>query len=147
MIEPLSFLSTFMTLATMALACVVLYFWSSSARGFFKDIKTLSAQQLFILGVVINFIGQFFDNGYWLIAWTLNDVKPTSALTDYFFDNGIFYNLFFRQTPGIAAAILHIVAALKFAGCNRCKITKIVVYCFGGALALTALLPVFRAVS
>ena len=66
----------------------------------------MSEAQWLILGVSISFVGAFFDNLYWAIPWTLHYINSTHA--EYFFLLGVHFNMFFRQSTGILAALCHL---------------------------------------
>ena len=65
----------------------------------------------------IGFIGNFFDNIYWGIAWTvefLNRDEPND-----WFKYGVASNIPFRQLAGITAATCHIAAAIMLSRMQR----------------------------
>ena len=69
-------------------------------------------EQWFITGVFIGFLGTFFDNIYWTIAWTMTYLghPMASDITQY----GVFSNIPFRQLLGITAAYCHVRSALEY---------------------------------
>jgi hypothetical protein len=66
----------------------------------------MTEAQWLILGVSISFVGAFMDNLYWAIPWTLHFIG--SAHADFFFMLGVHFNIFFRQSTGILAALCHL---------------------------------------
>jgi len=66
----------------------------------------MTEAQWLILGVSISFVGAFMDNLYWAIPWTLHYINSTHA--EYFFLLGVHFNMFFRQSTGILAALCHL---------------------------------------
>ena len=64
-----------------------------------------------ILGIYLSFAGQFIDITYWQIGWSSYYINSDSHLTRVLFEYGTIPNIFFRQGIGIAAAILHLIAA------------------------------------
>lgn len=69
----------------------------------------MTASEWLIAGVFISFLGMVADNAYWGIAWTFSFLE--SDYKGWWFQNGVFANVPFRQLPGILAAYCHIRAA------------------------------------
>ena len=106
--EVAELISLGMTFPTVVLALAVVYTWTPSARQ--AILKTnRGAHDWFIVGVVIGFVGSLFDNIYWFIPWTASFIGHESfhSLTNA----GVFFNVFFRQGCGVAAAFCHLKAA------------------------------------
>ena len=66
----------------------------------------MTEAQWLILGVSISFVGAFMDNLYWAIPWSLHFIGNENA--DSFFMLGVHFNIFFRQSTGILAALCHL---------------------------------------
>ena len=100
------------TVLTILMGMLVLVHWFKPAYNSLKATGNLSSEQWLILGVVIAFLGQMFDNMYWLITWTSNFFDSSSLLTEWLFEHGPMANLPFRQASGILAAYCHVYAAV-----------------------------------
>ena len=61
------------------------------------------------MGVAIGFIGAMLDNIYWFMPWTASYIGHPSFVD--LTNAGVFFNVFFRQGLGIAAAYCHLRAA------------------------------------
>lgn len=97
-----------MTFPTVVLAIAVVYVWFPSARNAaLKSNK--KAHDWFTVGVVIGFAGSILDNIYWFIPWTASFLGHPAFET--LTNAGVFFNVFFRQGCGIAAAYCHVKAA------------------------------------
>lgn len=97
-----------MSVPTIVLALVVVYLWGPTAvRSLRAPVKT--GQDWFIVGVALGFIGSALDNSYWTIPWTLTYLGHPESM-DYVY-HGVYFNIFFRQGLGMAAAFCHIKAA------------------------------------
>ena len=70
--------------------------------------KNRTPSLFLIAGVYISFCGSLVDNTWWGVAWTLDYLSH--PYTDWWFENGVYSNVFFRQTALIYAGILHIHA-------------------------------------
>lgn len=89
---------------------VIIMFW-----GPFKNAvktKERDAVSWMIIGVVVNFFGGVFDNLYWGIAWAMHYMDNGSSMTEFFFMNGTYSNVFFRQICGLVGALCHIRSAM-----------------------------------
>ena len=91
---------------------LVLVHWVKPAYNSLNTTGKLSSEQWLILGVVIAFLGQMFDNMYWLVTWTAHFFDAGSLLNDWLFEHGPMANLPFRQASGILAAYCHVYAAV-----------------------------------
>jgi len=70
-----------------------------------------SRSHLLVVGIAIGFAGSFMDNLYWGFAWSAEAVSHPSR--DWWFANGVWSNLPFRQGAGILAGVAHVLAARK----------------------------------
>ena len=96
------------TFPTVILAFAVVYMWLPSAReAWLNTGKT--GQDWFVMGVAIGFIGAALDNIYWFMPWTASFIGDQAFQT--LTNAGVFFNIFFRQCLGIAAAYCHLRAA------------------------------------
>ena len=94
-----------LTIPTIILSLAVVRAWGPSVWFAIQKGKMSEAQWL-ILGVSISFVGAFLDNLYWSIPWTLHYVSSTHA--EFWFLLGVHFNVFFRQSVGILAALCHL---------------------------------------
>ena len=107
--EFVTFLSLVLTPPTIAAAvAVVLIFYKSFQNALSANEKT--EKHWLIAGVFIGFFGGVFDNAYWGIAWAADYLDHPAK--DWWFQNGVFSNLPFRQLATLAAAYCHIRAAV-----------------------------------
>ena len=107
-----------LTSPTLISAAVVIALWWKAA---WRAVWTLqrSAHQWLILGVMCSFVGGFFDNTWWGIAWGKEFLKNPSA--EWWFANGAFANVPFRQIAGILAGFCHVRSALQ----SRVEVSKL----------------------
>ena len=101
-------ISLSLTFPTVVLAFTVIYMWLPSARKAWKNTNK-TGQDWFVMGVAIGFVGAALDNIYWFTPWTAAFIGDPSFQT--LTNAGVFFNIFFRQGMGIAAAYCHIKAA------------------------------------
>ena len=94
-----------LTVPTIILSLAVVRAWGPRVWFAIRQGQMSEAQWL-ILGVSISFVGAFLDNLYWSIPWTLHYINSTHA--EYFFLLGVHFNMFFRQSTGILAALCHL---------------------------------------
>ena len=87
---------------------VVALFWDV----FVEAVRALrrSDMQWFVVGVVLGFTGDGFDNIYWGAAWSWNFI--TYGEPNVLFEMGAASNIPFRQGAGIAAALCHARASI-----------------------------------
>lgn len=104
--------SLFLSVPTIMLSLGVVVFWYSGAMDAIKRKQGLAAQDWFIVGVFIGFIGEALDNAYWMFAWTASFLGLPSE--SFWFENGAYPNIFFRQICGALAAYCHIRAHFEF---------------------------------
>lgn len=97
-----------LSVPTIYLSLLVVYFWATDAYKALNE-RQKSATQWFVIGIVVSFIGASADNTYWMIPWSL--VYIESPFHEFFFYNGVFPNLIFRQGCGIIAAYCHLRSA------------------------------------
>ena len=94
-----------LTVPTIILSLAVVRAWGPRVWFAIRQGQMTEAQWL-ILGVSISFVGAFMDNLYWSIPWTLHFISSEHA--EYFFMLGVHFNIFFRQSTGILAALCHL---------------------------------------
>lgn len=94
-----------LTIPTIILSLAVVRAWGPRVWFAMRHGQMTEAQWL-ILGVSISFVGAFMDNLYWAIPWTLHFISSEHA--DFFFMLGVHFNIFFRQSTGILAALCHL---------------------------------------
>jgi len=111
-------ISLVLTIPTLVFAVWVVVIFAPrhfNLKDVWKALKTgegVSDTQLLLAGICVGFIGAFVDNFYWGIAWGSDFLKRPE--TDFWFGNGVYPNIFFRQGAGVLAASLHIFAAIRF---------------------------------
>ena len=108
--DAIIFLSLAFSPLTIIACFTVCYVWRKAAIEAINN-KPRRDLDWFIVGVFIGFLGSSIDNIYWGIAWTMAYIK--SPYTDFWFNNGAWSNLPFRQITTTAAAYCHLQAALK----------------------------------
>lgn len=113
----LELLSLALTIPTLFLAGLVVWRYFPSIRKLIRAKGRVQPRDLLISGIVISFMGAIADNIYWGIAWTCAyfDLPQKS----WWFANGIWSNVPFRQGAGIIAAFLHLSAALTWLQSKR----------------------------
>ena len=80
--------------------------WGPKFLGNQVKVRPVTDTDFLVAGIVVGFIGAAFDNIYWGIAWTSAFLDlPTES---FWFSNGVWANIPFRQLSGIAAAIFHL---------------------------------------
>lgn len=109
-------LSLGLTVPTIILSLAVVRAWGPRVWFAIRHGQMTEAQWL-ILGVSISFVGAFLDNLYWSIPWTLHYINSTYA--EFWFLLGVHFNVFFRQSVGILAALCHLKSF--YAGRNGYK--------------------------
>lgn len=112
-------LSMGLTPATIISAIMVVYlFWHPFVKAL--NTKDRSAVNWMIIGVTVNFTGGVLDNLWWAFAWSGDYVAADSFFRHFFFENGAYSNVIFRQGCGIIGALCHIRSA-QVAGHERVK--------------------------
>ena len=107
--EKFQTLSLGMTPATILLSiCVVVMLWRRGTKIFHT--RALDDVDWLILGICISFLGKIGDNSWWCIAWHHSAVH--SEKTSWWFMNGVFSNVLFRQGCALLAACCHLKAVL-----------------------------------
>lgn len=76
----------------------------------YAEPDTIEASCWFILGVAVGFLGGLFDNFYWLIPWSCDFTR--SEWREFWFSNGVYSNIPFRQLCGILAGYCHVRSAM-----------------------------------
>jgi len=94
-----------LTVPTIILSLAVVRAWGPRVWFAIRHGQMTEAQWL-ILGVSISFVGAFMDNLYWAIPWTLHYIGSEHATS--WFLRGVHFNIFFRQSTGILAALCHL---------------------------------------
>jgi len=124
-----------LTPATIILSIVVVRLWGAKAWESLKAGKAQDSVGWFILGVTLGFIGACCDNLYWGIAWGASFLNHSTEAA--WFDAGVYSNIPFRQSLGIAAAFCHIKSAEKMLGG---KFRAILLFTVWAGLAFVAVL-------
>lgn len=97
-----------LTWPALTVCVLVLYSWHSEYIKYCKTISNVTPSLKLIAGVYIAFFGSMIDNTWWGIAWTLDYLDRPSR--DFWFINGVYPNVIFRQIALIWAGVLHISA-------------------------------------
>ena len=106
--------SVWMTHVQIAACAVVIWLYGPDAMEWFRKFcrkERPEEMDYILLGIVLGFLGDKVDAGYWLFAWNADwfDLQSRRAL----FDWGPVSNLVFRNTGTTLAALCHIIAAVK----------------------------------
>lgn len=123
-----------LTVPTLVLSAAVVYYWSASIH---RAPKT--ANEWFITGVVVGFLGAFLDNTYWFLPWTASFLELDAK--EELINAGVYFNIFFRQGLGTYAAYCHLKAAelsseKSFKVLNMLVFTSVILGCFYAALII-----------
>lgn len=102
-----------LTIPTIVFGLMVVWVWSQTAKSMrINPIKKSKSSEWFILGVIIGFFGSTIDNIYWGISWSLHYIESDHA--NWWFENGVWSNVPFRQIAGLMSGICHIKSAIEF---------------------------------
>ncbi len=135
--ELLSLAFTFPTIIT---GFAVLWVWGPSALKAIKS-KEMSANEYFILGVVMSFFGAVVDNFYWSFYWASEWLYSEPS---YLLFNGAAFNLIFRQGSGIIAAFCHLKAAELSSSPKTKYASKLLFWSNIAACSLVIILPIIK---
>lgn len=137
--KALKLLSNGLAIPVLLLSLIVIIVWFYPAKETIRNFGK-SPEHWFILGVFLGFVGEFFDNLYWTIAWTFHylDHAKTSLLMNF----GVFSNIPFRQLLGIIAAYCHIRSALEYKSLRSIKKENNMLFKFNIFIAIIILLGV-----
>lgn len=104
-------ISLFMTVPTVILGLGVVRKWGYRALFILaKPAKERTKVEWLVLGVFIGFAGLVPDNGWWGVAWTMHFLD--SPHRDWWFDNGVYSNIIFRQAAGVYSAYCHLQSSV-----------------------------------
>lgn len=108
--------SDFYTVVSIALTipflcyCIeIAYLWWPAFKRSFRSEGINAASSKLARGIWIGFVSNFLDNLYWGVTWLAFILKWQIAPILLGF--GPFFNVFFRQAGGLAAAREHVDAA------------------------------------
>ncbi|MGJ8677236.1 MAG: hypothetical protein ACSHX0_06945 [Akkermansiaceae bacterium] len=104
----------------LSAAIVICIWWKAFVRSLKTPSKERTGQQWLILGVASSFIGGFCDNLWWGSAWGRYYLQHDSW--NWWFSNGVYANIPFRQMAGIIAAYCHIRSGFVHEGNNGIKL-------------------------
>lgn len=96
------YISILLTFPTVVASAFVIYLWFPMVPK--------EAKHWLILGIALGFLGTIVDNTWWGIAWYMRRVNDPHWT--WWFDHGVYSNIFFRQGCKLAAAYCHIKAAM-----------------------------------
>ncbi len=91
------------------IACLLVVFFPGMRQTLGVSRRVWRASQWFIVGVWLSHLGSLFDNSYWGVAW-VTSLKAMAAKS-WFFQNGVFSNIPFRNVLGIVSTFCHLKAA------------------------------------
>lgn len=132
--------SLWLTIPTILLAVRVVWEWwpnvSSRLLKLFKRESSPSDRGWFVFGVFLGFLSMALDNSYWQYAWTT--VFTNSPLASSAIDNGVFFNIPFRQCLGLLSAYCHLRAVAGVKDINVLSVNKFTAYSFLAGLAYAA---------
>ena len=98
------------TVPTIWLCVVVLRLWGLEAlKEAFNKYRAPATWML--MGVALSFLGKLGDNSWWGIAW-LHSYFAHPGQT-WWFENGVFSNVIFRQALGVAAGYCHVRSGIS----------------------------------
>lgn len=100
-----------LTVPTVVFSAMVVVMFFKSAIQAIKRGRERDAIDWLKLGIWIGFVGSSIDNIYWGFAWSCSFVG--SSLTGWAFNNGVYFNIPFRQLSGILAAYCHVRCAVE----------------------------------
>ena len=106
------FISLILTIPTVVFGAMVVALWGKTAFRLKIGRTKLNSTQWFVLGVTVGFLGSVIDNIYWGIAWGAEFLGHDSA--SFWFSNGVYSNIPFRQIAGTIAAYCHIKSAVTY---------------------------------
>jgi hypothetical protein len=115
-----------LSVTTIVLCFSVVIFWSKSAKHAIKK-KKRDPLDWFILGVFFGFIGESFDNLYWIFPWTFMYLED-EYLSSILMSHGVFSNIPFRQIMGSVSAYFHIRAHIEFSKSKDNKHNEILLH-------------------
>ena len=106
--------SLILSFPAVAVCLLVLFAWHAKYVEYCNAINKTPSLTL-IAGVYIGFSGSLGDNLWWGIAWSLDFVNVNNSGSikywrDFFFHNGVYPNIFFRQAALWIAGVLHLRA-------------------------------------
>lgn len=105
-----SLISIFLTIPTLTTALAVMIRWWPRVKTLlFRKNKNMHAEDWFIRGVFKSFVKDFFDNGYWLIPWSLVFIGSSHA--ELWIMAGVYVNCLVRQGIGLLAARCYLKAS------------------------------------
>lgn len=96
------YVSLLLTFPTIVACIFVLYVWTPHLPR--------EAKHWLLVGIAFSFVGSIVDNTWWGIAWYLR--REDDPSWHWWFDHGVYSNIFFRQAFKLIAAYCHIKAAI-----------------------------------
>ena len=133
------FISLALTVPTIYLAYRVLKAYGPRAMDGVRHLmrrESVTETDFLVIGITVGFIGAIADNTYWGIAWGAEFLELES--TEWWFSNGVWSNIPFRQTAGIAAAIFHLWPVIKGEREGYTLLDKVACMTFAASLILIA---------
>ena len=73
--------------------------------------RRFTATDWLVLGICLSFLGSIGDNLWWGVAWATKYLNQPNA--EWWFENGVFSNVCFRQGLKLLAGYCHLRAAVE----------------------------------
>lgn len=102
-------ISEFLTVLVVGLSFAVVILWMPGNPNRDEAVNQNESVRYLVTGIVLSFCASIGDNVWWGIAWGLRvENRPE---WQWWFDNGVYANIVFRQGMKCIAAWCHIKAA------------------------------------
>ena len=111
-----TWVSLTITPMTIAACCAVIYLFYPAFTHHakeYKNKKLVTGTGFMIMGIVIGFIGDAFDNLWWGFAWNAHFFN--SGNEEFLFENGVYNNVVFRQILTLIASAFHLTGSYMVA--------------------------------
>ena len=131
-------ISLTLTIPLLGISAGVLDEWMPSLLH--RDCRTCrwTATDWLVLGICFSFAGSIGDNIWWGIAWMNRYFRESTW--EWWFDNGVFSNIIFRQACKLIAGYCHLRAAVETGAMTRLTLsTRVAILWLLAAIALLAL--------
>ncbi len=127
-----------LTFPTIMVGLGVLVHWGKDAWEAFKvSPAERTGVNWLILGVAVGFLGSVLDNAYWGLAWSAEYMQHPSK--EFWFANGVWPNIPFRQCAGVYAAYCHMRSYYVSRKTDNTKLSRIVLASFAVGVVYVAL--------
>lgn len=106
-----TFISLAATSPALTVCVLIMVGWWGRAKEYLATRKP-DPYLMLIAGVWLGFAGSFLDNSWWGVAWSFDLYDKAPESREWWFQNGVFSNIVFRQAALIFAGMLHIRAEI-----------------------------------